>query len=154
MTATATPAPRSVSRGAIWGTLIGCCAWTLPLGGLCLVHGRVDALLDVVLPMLLASLGLGGLLVAVSVLARHDRQLLFVLLFGGLGVALGILLLLCEAFVGPLLEEDPRIAASVRTSGGVLAVPRAIPLVLLAAGAVTLAVGVRRLLHARWPGAA
>ncbi len=151
---TATPAPRTVSRGAIWGTLIGCCAWTLPLAGLCLVHGRTDALLDVVLPMLLASLGLGGLLVAVSVLAQRDRQLFLVLLFGGLGVALGILLLLVEAFVGPLLNEDPRLAGSVRASGGVLAVPRVVPLALLAAGATTLAVGVRRLLRARPPWAA
>lgn len=149
MTATATPALPVVSRGAIWGTLLGCTAWLLPLAVLCAARGRADALLDVVLPMLLASLGLGGVLVAVLVLARHAASpATFAPLFvGALGVALGTMLLLAEAFVSPLLLEDAHLQASVRAMGGVSMLPRALPLAALSAGVVGLCVGLRRWLR-------
>lgn len=64
MTATLTTPRAGGLRGAIWGTLIGCCAWLVPLAALCVAHGRSDALVEVVLPMALVSLGLGGSVVA------------------------------------------------------------------------------------------
>lgn len=134
--------------GAYFGVLFGCTSWVLVLGLMCLVHGRLDGLLPVVVPMLLASLGLGLLLLhsfePLFVAAPQPRSATGLHFTGGLLVVVGVLLLLAEAFVLPLLESDRSLADLVRRSGGVLSVPREVPTGLLLAGCVLLAWPVRR----------
>ena len=145
--------PRGL-RGATIGTLIGCSAWVVALAVVCLANGRTDALVPVVLPMLLASLGLGMLVMASLQLVRSlpvtvqaaARGTLF---FGGLCVVLGVLLLLVEGFVTPLLSADPSLTHNVRAVGGLLTLPRAVPIALLIAGVALSMIGVRRLSRLR-----
>ncbi|MGE3173694.1 MAG: hypothetical protein AB7O97_13805 [Planctomycetota bacterium] len=152
MTTRSLDAPPVVSRAAVlgarFGVLFGCSAWMLMLGFVCLVNGRADALLPVVLPMLLASLALGMLVLAafepvMALPVQAQAKLRFPLVFGGLMAVTGILLLLAEAFVTPVLRGDPALAQIVHDTGGVFALPRWLSCVLLAAGIGVMAMGLR-----------
>ncbi len=134
--------------GARLGVLFGCTSWVLVLGLMCVVNGRSEALLAVVVPMLLASLGLGLLLLhsfePLFAAAPPPRPATGLHFAGGLLVVVGVLLLLAEAFVVPLLESDRSLADVVRSSGGVMAVPREVTTGLLLVGCVLLAWPLRR----------
>jgi hypothetical protein len=136
------PASPAIGRGAACGVLIGTTAWVLALGAVCLVAGRADLVLDLVVPTLLASCGLGLLILAALQTAVPAARPLLVT--GAVAVAGGILLLLIEGLVAPEFEADERLGDAVRATGGVIRLPRWVAGVLLGAGVVLLALGLAR----------
>lgn len=136
------------SRGARFGVLIGCVFWVLPLAALFLAKGRTDLLLPVALPMLLASLAL-GLLAGVLLLTLGGRMapaaMRLPLVLGTVAVLCGLLLLLADGFVVPVLQADRELAAAVRKAGGILELPRWLACAFLVAGSGALGPAIRRL---------
>lgn len=143
----ANSAPRSrsplLSRGARIGIVVGCCSWSLALTVLCVATGRFDALLPVAAPALLASVGVSLLLLLVVELSARvlmrcesevDARTRTGITMGACWIACGLLALVAEALVVPLLAADPALADSARASGGVMSLPRWIPMALLAIG--------------------
>lgn len=128
------------------GVLLGYTSWILVLTAICLATGRTQYLLPVCLPMLLASLALGLLLIAlVEPAARAGGPLppgFALRLQGAIWSSIGLLTLLAEAFVVPMLA-DRALADAVRSTGGVLEVPRWIPTLALACGCALLLAGLR-----------
>jgi hypothetical protein len=148
---TAGPPFQPMSRGARLGmrigALVGMTSWTVALGVIFACTGHADVLLQVVLPLLLASLGLGLLVLALAELAADDPRLLPIralLVLGATWVAVGILLLLGDAFVSPLLERDETLASITRMTGGVARLPRWSAVAALAFGCASLAFALRR----------
>jgi len=129
------------------GVLVGTTSWIVVLGAVLACTGRADALLPVVLPLLLASFALGLLVLALAELAAADPRFLPLrtpLVLGATSVAVGILLLLGEAFVAPLMEQDSRLADLTAAVGGVARLPRWIAALWLALGCASLAAALRR----------
>jgi hypothetical protein len=142
-------AERSARLGVRFGVLVGSTAWIVVLGVLCAATGRTEYLLPVVLPLLLASLGLGLLALAgIEPLSRVPRlqqtSCRTPIVLGAIFVLGGVLLLLAEGFVMPVLATDPVLADVVRATGGVLEMPRWVAGGALAAGVAALIVGLRR----------
>ncbi len=136
-------------RGMRIGVLIGCTAWILLLSAICAATGRAQYLLPVCLPLLLASLGLGLLVLAiVEPMARAapgPRPPGFQsLVLGATWISVGMLALLVETMVAPMLAADRTLAEVVRGSGGVLALPRWLASAFLAGGCGAVAVGLRK----------
>jgi hypothetical protein len=131
------------SRGARIGIVVGCCSWAIALAVLCAATGRFDALLSAAAPAALASLAVAALLLLVVELAARvamrsdsavDLQTRTGITLGACWIACGLLALIAEALVVPLLAEDASLAQSVRASGGALSLPRWMPMALLAIG--------------------
>jgi hypothetical protein len=136
------PARPAAGRGAATGVLVGATAWALALAVVCIVAGRGDLLWPLAVPMLLASAGL-GLLILAALRASAPAMRAFVVL-GAVAVACGIMLLLIEGLVTPELEADERLGGAVRAAGGVLRLPRSVAGAMLAAGCALLAPGLLR----------
>lgn len=127
------------------GVTVGFTAWILVLGGLMLANGRADALLPVVLPLFLTSLGLALLtLVAVeSTMPDSVPATRFPVGFGATALSCGVLLLLVDGFIVPIVDADPVLGSQVRSAGGVVAIPPFVTDLLLALGCALLAHALR-----------
>lgn len=136
--------------GARFGVLVGSTAWAVLLGIVCAATGRCALLLPVVLPLLLASLG-AALLVLVPIELLHRGpvadagRVRVPLVLGGVGVLCGMLVLLAESTLAPVFAADPDLAAGIRSTGGVLALPRWLSGGMLLLGIAGLAVALRRI---------
>jgi hypothetical protein len=75
------------------------------------------------------------------------------IVLGGVWTVCGLLLLLAEGFVVPVLEGDEVLAGVVRDTGGVLSLPRWIAVLLLALGVTMLVAALRRLTPREPPAA-
>jgi hypothetical protein len=145
--------PRDPLRGARFGmrfgVLVGCSTWIIVLGVICAATGRTEYLLPVVVPLLLASFGLGLLVLAgaeplLALPAEHRARYFLPILMGSIGVVGGVLCLLAEGFVVPVLQDDHGLGEIVRSTGGVLDLPRWVAVALLAMGVSALTFGLRR----------
>jgi hypothetical protein len=141
------PMSRGARLGMRIGALVGFTSWIVVLGAICACTGRGDVLLPIVLPLLLASLGLGLLVLVIVELAAADprlQPLRATLVLGATWIAVGVLLLLGDAFVGPLLEQDAALARITQLTGGVARLPRWGAVLALTFGCVSLGVSLRR----------
>ena len=133
---------RGGRAGARFGVLVGFTSWAVVLGAICIGTGRTQYLWPVILPVLLASLGLGLLALCAIEPALpgapppRDRVRR---VLGAVGVGIGLLLLLADGLVVPMLEADRALGDVVRSSGGVLGVPRWSATLALVAGCALLA---------------
>jgi hypothetical protein len=140
-----------VPRGAKIGIFLGCSSWAIAFSVLAASTGRVEVLVDCALPVLLSSAVVALLLLALlqwkaSLPAGTPGGEL--LPMGGIWSALGLLLVLADGFVTPVLEADSRLADTVRASGGVLRLPIWVALAALTTGGALLAVALRRIARA------
>lgn len=129
------------------GVLAGSTSWIVILGLVCLCTGRFAVLLPIVLPLLLASLGIGLLVVLLAELAAAEprwQSLRGPLVLGAACTSTGLLLLLIDAWVSPMLEGDPGLAGFTRMTGGVARLPRWLAAAALALGCTALLVALRR----------
>ena len=140
-----TAAPRV--GGMRFGVLVGFTAWTVVLGAICVGIGRTQYLGPVVVPVWLSSLGLGLLVLCAiepAVAGAPPPRARLPRVLGAVCVGVGLLLLLADGLVVPMLEGDRALGDAVRASGGVLAVPRPLPTLALVAGCALLAHALRR----------
>lgn len=148
MTAPVTAPPRAHRLVMRIGVLAGFTSWILVLGLVCIATGRSQYLAPVVLPVLLASLALGLMALAAfeaRLPAPGSPRTAFGALVAGVTLAsVGVLLLLAEAFVVPVLAADRALGDFVRENGGVLSLPREFALVLLLAGCALLVAALAR----------
>lgn len=145
------PRPR-LSRGAAFGILFGGSFWALAFAILVLTEGSWLLLLECGLPVWLAAVAVSLLLLALlqwktSLPAGCDGGQL--LLMGGLWTALGLMLVLADGYVTPVLESNTRLAEAVLGTGGVLRLPIHLALAALVAGCTMLAIALRRLARAK-----
>lgn len=127
------------------GVTVGFTAWILALGGLMLANGHADALLPVILPLFMASLGL-ALLTLVAVEASMPGSApapRFPVALGATALSCGVLLLLVAGFIVPIVDADPALGSQVRSAGGIIAIPPFVTDLLLALGCVLLAGALR-----------
>src|SRR5262249_62094343 len=94
-----------------------------------------------------ASRGLGLRVLVGGALAAADPRILplrALLVLGATWIAVGVLLLLGDAFVSPLLEQDATLARITQMTGGVARLPRWGAVLALTAGCLMLGVALRR----------
>ena len=139
------PKPSFARTGARIGMFVGSTAWIVGLTILCLATGRTQYLLPVCLPLFLAAVGL-SLLALLAVEPRGDTPppADSTTVLGAVWVVLGVLLLLANAMVTPLLEREEALGNAVRDSGGVSSMPNWIAIAGLFFGCVLLARRLRR----------
>ncbi len=130
--------------------MLGATAWVVALLVGCLVTDSHDLLLPVVLPLGLASLGLGMLLLvslegaAPAAAGSGNRGVPGTVCAGAVSIVIGLLLLLVHLMLIPAFQTHDRLAAFVRDLGGIIELPDWIGTAVLGAGCVVLAFGMRR----------
>lgn len=127
-----------MNAGVAIGAFVGGTAWCVALAIAFVAVGRKDLLVPVVLPLLLASSSLVSLLlVAIRSLDLQGGERV-VLILGAVAAIVGVLLLLVEAWVSPVLESDAGLQRFIASTGGVTRVPRWVATALLGVGAALL----------------
>lgn len=142
---------RTVPIGAAVGILVGCTAWALAFGALVVANGRWQLVVECVLPVVLGSFAVGLFVLACfqwKLALPPDRAGAGLLVPGAVVCAMGLLLVLADGYVTPVLEADSRLADFVRSTGGVVALPIPLALAALAAGGSMLAIALRRIASA------
>lgn len=131
-------------RGARIGALVGFTSWTAALAIVCMAVGRFDMLVPVVLPLALASLGLGFVFLFVVAGAQGPERRPFVV--GSVQTLVGVLVLLADAMLTPQFAGDPALAAA---SGSAVSMPVlwGFAMVQIAVGACVLAKAHRDMLR-------
>lgn len=132
----------SARRGATAaqaGTMVGFCSWAVVLAVFALAWGEQGLVLRVAAPALLVSVALGS--IACLVLGLVDRVVRDALASGDAAAmqiaqrvrvdailacvlcSCGALLSYVDAAVVPMLEDTPRVAEAVQSTGGTLSLP-------------------------------
>ncbi len=138
--------------GALCGVLIGFTFWTLPLTALLLQFGKLGLLWTVALPAAASSLGLAllaCLVLDISIRARAsaaadgdanraDRasRAHVATIQASVLVCGGVLALVADAILEPVLQQERELADAVSAAGGVLTIPTWLPATLCAVGAL------------------
>ncbi len=131
------------SIGGYLGAILGLSGWLIGFTGFCAFTGNLDVLAKFFLPGLAVSLSMGFVLVvAVEGILRvygHGHYMFSTTLWGLLLSDAGVLLLLMNHWIAPILDQDPRMIEAMRQyGGGVYRTGETLPLVSLCAGAALL----------------
>ncbi|MHC4606231.1 MAG: hypothetical protein ACYTAF_04805 [Planctomycetota bacterium] len=128
--------------GAYVGTTIGVLGWLIGFTILCLVEGATGLLAQVLLPGLLLSLSLALIFIimleAVIRIYGPRHSQMFLTMWGMLFTLIGIMLMLINHWIAPLIDRHPDLAGGLRRTGSVYRVDDIVPTFLLAAGVVLL----------------
>lgn len=141
---------RTMPRGALIGSFIGFIAWVAALGVVIATTTDAATFWSIVPASLLGSVGLWALVVVAHDAARRrfgtgSSEALLVL-FGGLLLAMGLLLLLGSVWILPVLRGHPDAVGLLESSGSSTSVPIWLPPVMMAVGLGVLAHPLRRML--------
>ncbi|MCH8151144.1 MAG: hypothetical protein IH830_02080 [Planctomycetes bacterium] len=132
------------------GMTIGFLGWIIGLAVVCVLSGQTSLLARVVPTGVLISLGLAlTAIVMMECALRVFRGGGFfqLTLWGVLGVDVGILWLLINHWLAPMIAAEPRLVETMQHLGGVYKTTDAFPLALLAVGVVLLAIATVRMLR-------
>lgn len=139
------------------GTTIGFLGWVIGLAVVCVLSGQTSLLARVVPIGVLISLGLALTVIVMMecVLRVFGRGGGFfqLTLWGVLCLDVGILWLLINHWLAPMIAAEPRLVETMQHLGGVYKTTDAFPLALLAAGVVLLAIAAGRMLRNPQSGA-
>src|SRR5512134_2084095 len=125
--------------GAAAGTVVGFAGWLIGLALVCLATGELAMLGQVALPGLAVSLGAAGLVIVTFglVAASPGRErMLRPLLVGQVLFLAGILILLVNHWIAPLVDAAPALRRAIDRLGGVYRTGDWLPTGLMAAGTV------------------
>lgn len=117
------------------GVIIGMLGWMIGLAILCAATGQFSLLAGTLPVGLASSIGLAAMTLTLYELASHrfgrHSAMTKLCMWGAICLDLGILLLLANHWLAPILQANPTVAKAVTSLGGVTSVPDAVPIVLL-----------------------
>ena len=127
--------------GRCVGTAIGFLGWLIGLAVVCVATGETAVLGQVALPGLAVSLGAAGLVIvtlesARGILGRGGAFRL--LLWGELLFFVGLLILLLNHWIAPLIDGAPGLRRAMERLGSVYRTGDGAPAALMAAGTILL----------------
>jgi hypothetical protein len=135
--------------GGYVGGTIGCLGWMIGFTVVCLASDNMEVWSRFAFTGFIVSLAMAGILILTLELALRTfgRGGMFQLtLWGELTFFMGVLALLLNHWVAPILESSPRMMEALNRLGGYHRTSDLLPTALLAASAVLMAVVVVRLL--------
>jgi hypothetical protein len=133
--------------GACVGTAVGFLGWLIGLAAVCIGTGELAILEQVALPGLALSLGAAGLVIVTLGLAPGaiGRGRVFrLLLWGEILFFVGLLILLVNHWIAPLVDAAPDLKRAIERLGSVYRTGDALPTALMAAGTALFALVLRR----------
>lgn len=130
--------------GGYIGCTIGLLGWVLGFAFVCLVSGHADILGEVFVPGLLISLSMAATVIIIleSVIRSYGARgpVFFMALWGMLLVDMGVLILLINHWLAPIIDEYPDLVSLLQRRGSVYRVPDLVPILLMTVGLIPLAV--------------
>jgi hypothetical protein len=121
--------------------VVGFAGWLIGLAVVCVATGELSVLGQVALPGLAVSLGAAGLVIVTFGLAAASpgrERVLRPLLVGQALFFVGILILLVNHWIAPLVDAAPELRLAIERLGGVYRTGDWLPTALMAAGTVLL----------------
>lgn len=134
--------------GGYLGAIIGCLGWMIGFTVVCLVSGNADVWSRFAFTGFAVSLAMAGVFIVTAelTLRTFGRGGMFqLILWGELTFFMGVLVLLLNHWIAPVLESSPKMMETVKNLGAVYRTGDFLPAALLAASVVLLAVAVARL---------
>jgi hypothetical protein len=128
--------------GTYLGTVIGCLGWWIGLAAVCIASGETGVLGRVAWPGIAVSLGIAATFLVTSELALAvlGRGTAFrLVLWGELAFFVGVLILLVNHWIAPLIDASPDLRAAMGRLGGCYRTGDAVPAALMTVGAALLA---------------
>lgn len=140
------PAPGTWNWGVLGGylgTIIGALGWVIGFAVVCLTTGNAATLARFIAPAAAVSLGLAFLIILCSEMAIKKYgagPMFFLSLYGGLAWAMGLLLLLINHWIAPIINESPRMMRTMHNMNAVYQTDDLWAVILLVAGTVMLGI--------------
>jgi len=107
----------------------------------CAASGEIAVLKQVALPGIAVSLGAAGIVIVTADLARGARRLLW----GEILFFVGLLILLVNHWIAPIVDRAPDLKAAIGRLGGVYRTGDGLPTALMALGTVLVGLALGRL---------
>jgi len=126
---------KRMGTGASIGTVIGFLGWLIGFAAVCLSTGEYGSLREVALPGLAVSLGAAGIVIVTSHLALGRGEVFRLLVLGEILFFVGLLILLVNDWIAPLVDTSPGLRDAIGRLGGVYRTGDTLPAALMAAGA-------------------
>jgi len=139
---------KKLGIGAYVGTAVGFAGWLIGFAIVCAGAGETGILKEVALPGLALSLGAAACVLVTAETAGGclgQGRAARVLLLGQVLFFAGLLTLIVNHWVAPLVDGAPDLKRAIEQLGGVYRVWDGVPVALMAAGTVMLALVLRRL---------
>jgi hypothetical protein len=127
--------------GAAFGIAVGFLGWLIGLAAVCAASGEIAVLKQVALPGIAVSLGAAGIVIVTADLARGVRPLLW----GEILFFVGLLILLVNHWIAPIVDRAPDLKAAIGRLGGVYRTGDGLPTALMALGTVLVGLALGRL---------
>jgi hypothetical protein len=137
--------------GGYLGATVGCLGWMIGLTAVCLASGNVEVWSRFAFMGFAVSLSMAGILIVTLELALRTfgRGGMFqLILWGELTLFMGVLVLLLNHWIAPVLESSTRMMETLRQLGGYHRTGDLLPTASLAASAILLGIAAYRLWHA------
>jgi len=133
--------------GARVGALVGFLGWLIGLAAVCVGTGETWVLKEVAFPGLAVSLGAAAIVIVTVEIARRALPPgeVRLLLLGEILFFVGLLILLTNHWIAPLIDRAPDLRAAIARLGGVYRTGDLLPAALMAAGACLVAIVLGRL---------
>ena len=129
--------------GGYLGAIFGICGWLIGLTAVCLFTGHTAALRPIFLPGLAVSLSMGfTLVIALECVLRlygRGHYMFSTTLWGLLLFDVGLLMLLLNHWIAPMIDASPGLAEDLRRIRSTYRTGDTLPLAGLCAGAALLA---------------
>lgn len=131
------------SIGGYAGIIVGSMGWLIGFAAVCLTSGNGAALARFAVPASAVSLGVAFLVIICcdyAVKLRGYGGMFQLALYGGMSWGMGLLLLLINHWIAPLIDSSPAMAKTMRDMNAVYRVDDLWAVLMLSAGAVMLGI--------------
>lgn len=143
--------------GGHLGALIGCMGWMIGFTVVCLVSGNLEVWSRFAFPGFAISIAMGGVFIVSTELALRafgrGSAMFMLTLWGELAFFVGLLVLLLNHWVAPVLEASPRMLDTLGRMHAVHRTSDLMPTAWIAVGCVLLGIVAFRLVRAPLPPA-
>ncbi len=136
-------AANRAALGGYVGIVVGSMGWLIGFAAVCLTSGNGAALARFAVPASAVSLGVAFLVIICcdyAVKLRGYGGMFQLALYGGMSWGMGLLLLLINHWIAPLIDSTPAMAKTMRDMNAVYRVDDLWAALLLSAGAVMLGI--------------
>ncbi|HOY63504.1 MAG TPA: hypothetical protein PLK80_12670 [bacterium] len=129
--------------GGYVGIVVGSMGWLIGFAVVCLTSGNGAALARFAAPATAVSLGVAFLVIICcdyAVKLRGYGGMFQLALYGGMAWGMGLLLLLINYWIAPLIDSSPAMAKTMRDMNAVYRVDDLWAILMLSAGAIMLGI--------------
>ena len=135
--------------GGYLGSTVGILGWIIGFTIFCLATGHTGALREALVPGLLGSLAIAAVFILVLEatirLYGAAHPMFHLNLWGLLLSGMGGLTFVVNHWLAPIIDRHPELAEQLQRAGSVYRVSDTLPIALLAAGVVLLAISVTKM---------